>query len=331
MGINENIRRAVFFLLQVFGFLFLSVSAVTAQEVQQNGEYQYCYNEEYAGLEILSYEGIESRVRVPEEIDGVPVRVIGSHIFPRRDWLVITDLILPESVLLIKQGAFALSGLERAVLPKNLQKIEGYAFEGCSKLREINLPKTLRELPESLFSGCSFQKVVIPSNVKYIGPSAFSNCAALKQVVFETSSSLREIGGMAFMDCVSLREIKLPDSLEVIGYSAFSSSKQLTKVIFGKDSRLKEIGSNVFYECISLKKITIPKKVKKIEKYAFYKCKNLKKITFLGSAPKLGKGVFQNINGRASFYIQKKYKTKYKKVLTAKSGYRAKKMRIRFL
>lgn len=331
MGINENIRRAVFFLLQLFGFLFLSVSAVTAQEVQQNGEYQYCYNEEYAGLEILSYEGIESRVRVPEEIDGVPVRVIGSHIFPRRDWLVITELVLPESVRLIKEGAFVLSGLERVVLPKNLQKIEGYVFEGCHNLREINLPKTLKELPDGLFSGCGFQKFVIPASVKYIGMKAFSYCRMLKQVVFETGSGLREIGGMAFMDCASLREIKLPDSLEVIGYSAFSSSEQLTKVIFGKDSRLKEIGSNVFYECISLKKITIPKKVKKIDGYAFGSCKNLKKITFLGKAPKMGKNAFKHINARASFYIQKKYKTKYQKALTAKSGYQSKKMRIRFL
>lgn len=322
--------------IQYTAALLLSLPALTgllcvradAKEIRQNETYIYREDAEYHGWEILEYKGTDESVTVPGEIDGRPVVAIGSTAFLRKRALV-KKVILPDSVRVLKEDAFAGSEMSDIVLSKNLEKMERGAFQGCENLREITLPDSLTELPNALFDSSGLKRIVIPKNITRIGGSAFSLSTELEQVAFAAGSRLKTVEMSAFWRCYSLKEIKFPDRLQVIEDLAFEYCRKLEKVTFGKNSKLKVIGTFAFLQCRSLKKLTIPKNVKKIDVGAFKGCKKLKKVIFSGSAPKIESSVFKNIDKKAVFLVSVKYKEKYQKALTQKAGYQKKTMRIR--
>lgn len=298
-----------------------------AVQLKRNENYIYCDSSEYDGIEILEYRGEGGSVTVPEEIEGKPVRVIGKYAFKWKA-AFIKDVRLPDTVSLIKESAFAGCSMERIKLPLNLCKFERFALAGCDNLQTIDLPQSLTELSDSLFESSGLVQIVIPENITCINSGAFMLCHNLERVVFAEGSKLNTIGQEAFSQCMRLKELELPDSLQIIEGSAFSMDIGLKKVTFGKKSKLKELGG-CFDECISLTEITIPKGVRKIDTGTFDECKKLKRITFTGKAPELSLHVFRNINKKAVFWVPAKYKTKYKKALNAKTGFRAKTMKLR--
>ncbi len=62
------------------------------------------------------------------------------------------SIILPDSIMLIPQGAFALCPeLEEIKLPKELSDIEQFAFSACRKLYSIKLPRSIHYLSPLAF------------------------------------------------------------------------------------------------------------------------------------------------------------------------------------
>lgn len=94
--------------------------------------------------------------------------------------LLTSELVIPEGVTRIRDGAF-----------------EGWDFE------TISLPSTLKEIGKSAFSNCNkLKQVIIPDSVTRIGESAFFECNSLKYVYIPLS--VTEIGTYAFTESVDI-------------------------------------------------------------------------------------------------------------------------------
>ena len=136
--------------------------------------YQYEIVRDYA--RITSYIGEESRVVVPAELGGYPVRVIGDRAFASR--YSMEQLVIPEGVTELEKMAFYYCLELRTIeFPSTLQEIGSNAFEKCENLTEVKLPDGMTTLGSRAFEGCSqLQDVTIPASVKIIPYYTFFEC-----------------------------------------------------------------------------------------------------------------------------------------------------------
>jgi hypothetical protein len=135
-----------------------------------------------------------------------------------------------------------------------INKIEEWAFRGCTSLMSVTKMQGVIE----------------------IGEHAFSYCPALSEMEFD---KLEIIGNYSFAFCESLRSVNMP-SVRRVDRSAFSNCDALTHVVFGKD--LERIEGYALAGCDALRRIVIPLKQGLIvEDSAFNRCENLSRVDAL--------------------------------------------------
>lgn len=133
-------------------------------------------------VELLSCDMMATKVNIPEEIDGIPVRKIASGAF--NNCVLLTQLIIPDSV----------------------EEIGNNAFYGCSSLKEIKLPSKIKTIDISVFTQCiNILEVFIPDEVVTVKSGAFNLCKSLKTVYIP--KSVVEIEKDVFDGCNSLANI----------------------------------------------------------------------------------------------------------------------------
>lgn len=71
----------------------------------------------------------------------------------------ITHLELPDSITNIGESAFSETPLTSIHLPANLERLQSFAFYGCTELTSIDLPANLMEIWAYLFEGSSITEV----------------------------------------------------------------------------------------------------------------------------------------------------------------------------
>ncbi|MDO5156078.1 MAG: leucine-rich repeat protein [Eubacteriales bacterium] len=105
----------------------------------------------------------------------------------------------------------------------------------------------------------------------------------------------------------SSAKVKVPESVKIGGVTY----------------KVTAISANAFKNDKKVKEVTISSNVTTIGANAFSGCKKLKKITIKSANIKsIGKNALKNIDKRATIYVPKKQYSKYKKLLTAKTGYK---------
>jgi len=87
----------------------------------------------------------------------LPVEKIGRTAF--RDMPHVKEVILPETLVCIRGGAFKGSGLTSLKAPASLLNICGEAFAECPDLETVELPHTIREVAENAFEGSEQVKI----------------------------------------------------------------------------------------------------------------------------------------------------------------------------
>lgn len=97
-----------------------------------------------SGNTLVAYRGSGSVVEVPEGVTLIAAEVFQDH-------TEITDVILPESLLIIGEGA----------------------FEGCSGLKEATFGSQVTDIKDRAFAGTALEHVAIPASLKRIGLQAF--------------------------------------------------------------------------------------------------------------------------------------------------------------
>lgn len=177
--------------------------------------------------------------------------------------------------------------VSKVILPSSIKRIESYAFQGCSSLKEIGDISNCEIIYFQAFTGCISLTNINLSSCSQIGPSAFNDCQNLVNI--GTLAKIETIGSSAFYNCKALKEIDLPSNI-TIGDCAFYNCTSLTKI--GSLDKTS-IGERAFYNCTSLKNVDLSTATK-IGAFAFYSCTSLESVGDLSAITGLDNYVFYN-------------------------------------
>lgn len=134
-------------------------------------EYRDSFRENMADIMGSSRAGND--IRIPTDINGMPVRGIGEEAFADMD---IQRLFLPDTLKTIEEGAFRNTGISRLDLPENLEYIGAGAFEGCV-LERLQLPDRPLTIGERAFAGNQeLWTVLIPNVETTLEDGVFADC-----------------------------------------------------------------------------------------------------------------------------------------------------------
>ncbi len=181
-------------------------------------------------IEIVKYNGSDSILHIPEQIEERRVTRIGEAAFSGCTSL--TEVVVPASVTSIGWSAFSgCTNLVKIDLPDGIMEIEGDAFLNCIGLKEIKIPDSIDRIHDGTYAGCTgLTKLCIPSNITDVSMNAFSDCSGLTEV--EIQNGVINIEDEAFSFCTALREIHIPVSVASIGAEAFDTCNNLTDVYY---------------------------------------------------------------------------------------------------
>jgi hypothetical protein len=254
---------------------------------------------------ITKYEGWDTKVVIPAQINGVPVMGIGREAFGN---MGITSITLPASIKRIDSYAFASNKLTNVTIPANVVISEN-AF-ARNQLKTIVLGANVDF--GSVFSEYVYYEYLC--NSKKAGTYDVTVTAALKQEgdyrFFETrygavissyrgnegnrliipgklgNSVVKVIGPIAF-ETKNISRMQLPDSLIHIGKQAFNNN-QLTSITI--PNSVTYIGESAFSKN-QLTSVTIPNSITYIEKSVFSE-NQLTSVTIPNSVTSIGEQAF---------------------------------------
>ncbi len=218
------------------------------------------------------------------------------------------DLVIPQSVKEIGDGAFAYCGNldAKVVIEGNADgtTIGEIAFLSCVNIESLELQDGVTTIKLDAFRECSNLSGALefPNSVTSIGVGAFDDCYKLTKVVF--NEGLTSIGDGAFDDCYALQEIKFNNGLLSIGSWAFSSCQGVTGELVIPDS-VVSVGSHAFNEMTGVTSIVLGSNVKYLSDSSYYYSpfagmSSLKKVYFKGLSvpmPKNSTAVFNYFDG----------------------------------
>lgn len=292
-------------------------------------------NEFFYSVKKLENANIGYELRLPNEINGIPV-------------------------LEIEEGGFADdTSINIIIIPETIKTIRRHAFKGCSSVIGVVIPETIEEIEEDIFldiplgfriltsefetmtlatsddgklifttlsDGTYSVKaantaitgdIIIPGtfngiNVTQIAANGFYNCKAIGTVTFGTTSDISKItitNSNSFRESTITGELTLPNSLITVGYASFYNCDSLTSVTFGNS--ITSFSSYVFYGCGYIKSFSIlPDTLLSIGTYAFYGCiVNTTNWVIPDSVTTIDPYAFYDSRKTSAFHIGKNVKT----------------------
>ncbi|MDR0983450.1 MAG: leucine-rich repeat protein [Ruminococcus sp.] len=292
---SENLTSIIFSenVASIGDNLFRNCSNLTSILVDEN-------NQSFTSVDgVLFNKDITEILRFPagKEVSSytVPdtVTVIGIFAFQQTD---ITEVILPDGITLIKQGAFySCTDLASITLPSLLEKIGIDAFFYCKSLSSVIIPDGVTEIEQMAFSYAhGLQYAEIPESVTFIGKNAFIDCDDLT-ICGKVGSYAETYAKKAEIPFVEIEggttdpgdkpttppedfdyEISEDGPAEIIGYTGSETDLVIPGEIDGYE--VTEIGDYAFLDYTSLTSAVIPDSVTEIGSYAFAGCTSLTKI-----------------------------------------------------
>ena len=222
----------------------------------------------------------------------------------------IASISLPDSVKEIGNFAFiCFPKLNEVHIPKNIEKIDEYAFYNCGEIQSLDISETKMKNFEFLSNIINLKELNLAK--AQIDMSKVPTQIEKLDISYNTISDMKLIANL-----INLREInmynckvekveygnKIPASLEKIDLTdatieqyedlRFEDCTKLTDVKL--PTKYTQINLSMFYGCKSLEKIDLPDNIKEIESYAFNDCAKLKEIILPDSLEKIGESVFRN-------------------------------------
>ncbi|MDE5557755.1 MAG: leucine-rich repeat domain-containing protein, partial [Ruminococcus sp.] len=222
-----------------------------------------------ACYEILKYYGVETDVTFPEYIDNLPVRIIGTNIFERKN---------PDT------EKWENHWIETVRIPKTVILIKDYAFQDCKTLRNVYFDGNIPEIQPLAFQRCvnlknppAFQKRI---TAPWLNPENFDRKSPPK---FETEIINNKF--VRIKKIISCREeIVIPEKINGLPVVEVKGG-----VPEHRDERRRNWGNH------TLKKLSFPDSVVKIYKEAFMKCWGLEYLKLPDNKIlELGKDSFWN-------------------------------------
>lgn len=271
------------------------------EQETKKGVMTYAIFKESAKL--ISYEGKDKKLEIPNKIKGVPVTEIGAYAFgsqmyPQR---TIEEIIVTNNVKTLGEGAFAYcSALKKITLPEKLKELPRYVFSNSYELEKVEVPVSVKRIGAFAFATTSIKKLELPKGITKIGEAAFAGCFELTDLKFVEKNKKYKIednvlftaDGKKLLACpgnnktsyvipegveeicdyafYGAYEEPFPYSLYAEGSSTFGTLEDfpgLREITF--PSTLKRIGDGAFLGCIGFKKIVFPDSLDSIGHFAF--------------------------------------------------------------
>ena len=157
--------------LELYSLEMINFDGVMSQVIPQLGE-----------GEIISVEQekVAENVKIPEEIDGIPIYKLGKHVFKDND--IITTVAFGKKLKSIGVGSFYnCQRLRELLIPSNIKIIDSGAFRNCKSLRKVVIENGVIHISNNAFRGCeNLTDIYLPSSIGYIGENAFRECYDIK-------------------------------------------------------------------------------------------------------------------------------------------------------
>lgn len=200
----------------------------------------------------------------------------------------ISTLIIPSTVTLIGNGAFAWSEITYVNLNEGLETISEKAFYECGLLTSITVPSTVKTMGSYVFANCEkLTSAVILDGTTSIGEYAFNECTSLTTV--RLPKTITAIPAYMFAYCSALTTVHIQEGVTSIGNYAFRGIAATTVKL---PSTLTTIGGGVFCKCENLTSIVIPNSVTTMSWDVFYQCTSLTKIVIPNNVTTIGSSMF---------------------------------------
>lgn len=156
------------------------------------------------GAAVVSCEGAGSFVRLPEQVDGLPVREVCPY-------------------------AFSAPGAAAEHLPPDIELC-------CTRVGSAAVPGS----EERFLGGAGLKEVVLPNGIRSVGEYAFYNCTGLS-VICLGGGAIR-IGNGAFMNCSRLKVIRISaaSDSETCLPGLLAEIQHEVRVVFHSDGKKSE-------------------------------------------------------------------------------------------
>ena len=225
----------------------------------------------------------------------------------------ITEIVIPNSVTELGEGAFTESSIKTLNIPDSVISIGDFLADDCFSLTSVSFGSGLTELAYRVFSGCvSLNNVTFSenSNLKAFSIRTFVNAAftsfdvpegvedlgnpfiSCEKLVSVTLPSTLKTMGQAFYNCSSLKNVTIPEAIEYIYDAAFYSCESLETLVIPEN--VTYIGPWAFGECESLETLVIPENVTYIGANAFNGCKSFGALVIPENVTYIGANAFDN-------------------------------------
>ncbi len=229
--------------------------------------------------------------------------------------MFIKEIILPDGLLSIQDGAFFGVNAEKVVIPESVEYIGESVFAECTTLKQVEIASTADFDIESVFRGCDNLEFEEYGNAYYLGKyfmelkssdvtsvtirpgckelpdNALAN-SAVASVTFP--DTMKIIGKYAFAN-TQIKEIEFPDSVVFIDDGAFEGCALLETVVFPEKTSddYLSVGSRAFSGCTSLNSINTEEMVTGLAPYVFENCTSLEEITLYDNLTTIDEGAFK--------------------------------------
>lgn len=176
--LSQKVKISSFFLF-VFFSLLLFLMPFNQTDAATSGDYEYeVINGDEA--KITAYQGNDTDITIPEELDGHVVTEIGDNAFNDKN---LSSVILPEHLKHIGIRAFISNNLTSIALPDTLETIETGAFSS-NNLIEVDIPESVTSIGDTdSISSYGLKKVIFRNSNTTIGSNAFQNQTGNDNVV----------------------------------------------------------------------------------------------------------------------------------------------------
>ena len=214
--------------------------------------------------------------------------------------------VIPDTVTIIGNSAFAERDLKEIVIPDSVEVIEDLAFTFCSNLRSVVFSKSLKSIGSRAFEQCDITCLEIPASIESMAIDSFDRghleyirvdpanprfdsrddcnaiiiteantlvCGSKNTVIPQT---VEAIWSRAF-EYTNIEEISIPASVTDICHDAFSSCLLLKKVSIEEGDYLC-VHNRAFVNCVDLKEIKLPESLDMIFSGAFCGCNRLQSL-----------------------------------------------------
>lgn len=263
---KTKILASVFVVIAAVLVLSLSAFAVVTDHTENDFEYTVLEDDT---VKITAYNGADTVVSIPDEIDGMTVTAIGDEVF------------------------WDMSDIESITIPETVTSIGKLAFASCGRLTSLDLPQGLISIGDSAFDMCGVNSLTIPETVTSIGKDAFFYTRMSAITVDEDNEyySSDEYGVLFNKDKTELikypcgseiTEYIIPDTVTSVAGASFIWARNLKSVTI--PNKVTEIKQDTFSECDALETVVISDSVEKIYSNAFA-YSNIKTLT-IGSGLK---------------------------------------------